>query len=157
MKIFEFNKLTILLCSGLFSLCVQSQTFQVTTTADSGPGSLRDAMTNAITAGGGTIVFANVAGTISLQSALPDITVDLTIVGNGPEHVTIDGNQLHCLFHIAVGSSCDLSGLNLQHGFATTNDPPSYSHAAIFNEGFLTLSNCFLHDNGPGPPTNHPG
>ena len=151
MKTFAFKKLGVLLCAIMLCSFAHGQFFQVTTTADSGPGSLRDAMTNAIAAGGGTITFPNLSGTISLQSALPDIAVDLTIIGSGPANVTIDGNQLHRIFHITPGVVCEISGLNLQRGSASTNDPPLYSRAAIYNEGTLSLSNCFLHDNGPAP------
>src|SRR6266850_1733324 len=142
MKSFELKTLAGLLC-----FCGRSQTFQVTTTADSGPSSLRDAMTNAIFAGGGTIVFTNVAGTISLQSNLPSISGTLTILGNGPEHVTINGNQTYRIFNVLGGATCNVSGLAMQGGYALTNDPPTTSRAAIVNGGSLSMSNCFLHDN----------
>jgi hypothetical protein len=156
MKISDLKQIPIGLSAVLLCLSAHSQTFQVTTTADSGPGSLRDAMTNAIATGGGTIIFPNVSGTISLQSALPDISVPLTIIGNGPGNVTIDGNQLYRIFHIAPGIVCEISGLNMQGGFASTDRSPLYSRTAINNEGTLSLSNCFLHNSGP-PPTYPPG
>jgi hypothetical protein len=92
MKTFEFKKFAVLLFAGLLCVRAHGQTFQVTTTADSGPGSLREAMTNAIAAGGGTIVFGDISGTITLQTALPTNNVNLTILGNGPANVAIDGN-----------------------------------------------------------------
>jgi hypothetical protein len=158
MKAIAFKKFGILLSASLLCFFARGQVFPVTTTDDSGPGSLRDAMADALITGGGTIVFSNVSGTIILESGLPDIDVNLTIVGSGPERVTIDGNQLHRIFHISPGVVCDISGLNMQRGLASTNDPsPVYTRAAIFSEGFLSLSNCFLHDNGPSPGTNAPG
>jgi hypothetical protein len=150
MKMFVLKTLAIFLSASLYSICAHGQTFQVTTTADSGPGSLREAMINANGGGGGTIVFTNVSGTISLQSALPDISVPLTIIGSGPDHVAIDGNRLHRIFHMAPGIVCNITGLSVQRGLATTNDPPLTYWVAIFNEGSLSLSNCFLHDNGAG-------
>jgi hypothetical protein len=56
------------------------QHYVVTTTADSGPGSLRDALTNADQAGGSDVTFA-VSGTITLQSALPDVRRSTRIFG----------------------------------------------------------------------------
>lgn len=76
-------------------------TVTVTTLADSGPGSLRDAIETVNTAGdaASTINFA-VAGTITLNSALAPITVKVTIdattapghVAGGPPVVGIDCN-----------------------------------------------------------------
>ena len=63
-----------------------SGVFQVTTTADSGPGSLRQAIldSNAATGGTNTIDFA-IPGqglqTITLSSALPPITTSVSIDG----------------------------------------------------------------------------
>src|SRR5947207_15969266 len=61
-------------------------TFTVTTLADSGPGSLREAVTSANAAAGADIVqFAHgLSGTINLASQL-DVTDDLTINGTGPD------------------------------------------------------------------------
>src|SRR5689334_23369164 len=112
MKTFEF-KLAALLCASLLGFCAQSQTFQVTSTADSGPGSLRDAMTSA-TAAGGTIVFTNVSGMIGLQSALPDISGTLAILGNGQTNLSINGYRTNLIFNVLAGVTCNISGLTLQ-------------------------------------------
>src|SRR5262249_13553670 len=56
------------------------QHFVVTTTADSGPGSLRSALTNADLAGGSDITFI-VSGNITLARALPDISRSVQILG----------------------------------------------------------------------------
>src|SRR5438874_12056765 len=56
--------------------------FTVTNTADSGPGSLRQAMTDALAAGSGRVVFAIGAGfqTITPLSPLPTITSSKLII-----------------------------------------------------------------------------
>src|SRR5688572_22221036 len=62
-----------------------ANTYTVTNTNDTGAGSLRQAITDALAAGTGphTINATGITGTISLQSALPTLTnVNLTI--NGP-------------------------------------------------------------------------
>ena len=63
----------------------------VTTAADSGPGSLREAFTTA--ADGDRIVF-EIPGTpeIQLLSDLPDVAVDLSFANNNPTDVTINRN-----------------------------------------------------------------
>jgi hypothetical protein len=156
MKTFGLKKLAIFLFTGLLGLCAHSEIFQVTTTADSGPGSLRDAMTNANAAGGGTIVFSNVFGTISLQSALPTNTASLTILGNGPASAIIDGNLTNRIFNVTTNVTINISGLTLRHGFAyKTNNPwgPTFAErgGAILSSGTLSVSNCFISDNGLNP------
>jgi hypothetical protein len=70
---------------------VAAATFTVTTTNDSGPGSLRQAMIDANAAAGADTIVFTVAppATISLLSALPTITDTLTISGPGPANLTI--------------------------------------------------------------------
>lgn len=66
-------------------------TRQVTTTADSGPGSLRQAITDAVD--GDTVTFApGVTGTIALHSPLT-VESDVTIVGPGEGALTVDGGK----------------------------------------------------------------
>lgn len=84
-----------LLVLGLAAICagspVHAATFIVSTTSDSGAGSLRQALVDAnATAGADTITFAvNVRGVISLSTALPPITEALTLTGPGaPEFDT---------------------------------------------------------------------
>lgn len=77
--------LTLLLLTCTFSAL--ATTFTVTTNADSGPGSLRDAITQAAANGAtNTITFAiadqsRAGRTITLQSALPNLPSNLTIDG----------------------------------------------------------------------------
>src|SRR4051794_29052219 len=154
-KIFVLKTLAIFISTSLLCLCAHSQTFQVTTTADSGPGSLRDAMTNAIATGGGTIVFTNVFGTISLQSALPTNSVNLTVLGNGPANVAIDGNLTNRIFNVSTGATFNISGLTLRRGFAYTTNYgfPAFAErgGAILSSGSLSISNCVISDNGLNP------
>src|SRR5215207_9163126 len=71
-----------------------SDTLLVSNTADSGPGSLRDAIQENHTLGGGhTILFSNVvSGTIKLTSGELLVETNVTIVGPGPSLLTISGN-----------------------------------------------------------------
>src|ERR1019366_7145847 len=60
--------------------------------SDSGPGSLRDAISSANACGSDQIGFTNVTGTITLLSPLPCLT-NLSITGPGTNLLTISGNN----------------------------------------------------------------
>lgn len=143
----------------LLSLHAYGQTFQVTTNTDGDTGSLRDAMISANASGGGTIVFTNVSGIIRLQSTLPTITCNLTIVGNGPTNVAVDGNQTYRIFNVSTGATLNVSGLTVERGFASSLPNFVQTGAAILSAGALSISNCFFHDNGTNPffPNNAAG
>lgn len=65
-------------------------TYTVLNNNDSGADSLRDAMTNANGDPGSTIDFdPSVVGTITILSALPQIIVDMTIIGPGSLVLTV--------------------------------------------------------------------
>lgn len=97
---------------------VMAATFSVTTTADSGSGSLRQAITDAnAAAGADTITFAGgVTGTITLASDLPEIADDLTVTGPGQLVLTIDGAGLYRPFWIRAGKSFTITDLTLKRG-----------------------------------------
>ncbi|MBD0369759.1 MAG: DUF11 domain-containing protein [Pyrinomonadaceae bacterium] len=74
--------------TGNVNTAVCASTATVTNTADSGSGSLRDAITNICP--GGTITIT-ATGTIQLASALPDIDKNMTINGPGANQLEIKG------------------------------------------------------------------
>lgn len=84
-------------------------------------GTLRWAITQANATAGGiydTITFG-VNGTITLLSALPQITQNVTITGNGRTQTIIDGNNLYRIFNIPSGRSLTVSNMTLKQGQAT--------------------------------------
>jgi len=89
----------LLLCA--IAMQLRAATITVTNTNDSGPGSLRQALT--IANDGDTIAFA-VTGTIGLTSGGLVISKSVTISGPGADQLSIDGNQaeLQCVFGIAA-------------------------------------------------------
>lgn len=102
----------------------------VTSTGDSGPGTLRD--TVAAAASGDTIVFQLPnPSTIFLTSGFVRISKNLTIVGPGPGRLAIDGSQLLLgfvnqqgwngieVFLIDTGAVVSMSGFTIQNGFST--------------------------------------
>src|ERR1051326_660122 len=80
------NRLTlILLLLGASLQALTGNTFTVTTTNDSGPGSLRDAITSANNNAGADTIDFNISGagqkTISILSDLPNLTEAVVIDG----------------------------------------------------------------------------
>jgi len=118
-------------------------TINVTSTADSGAGTLRQAITdlNALT-GSHTITFTGLTGTITLASALPALTKSMTITGPGLSSLTISGNNLYRVFNLNASLTFSISGLTIANGRATGTYPATIG-AGIFNSGStLTVSNC---------------
>src|ERR1035441_1154035 len=118
----------------------------VLNTNDNGPGSLRQAISNAI-AGAyafSDITFAtNLSGaTILLTSGQLMISSNLTIDASAlPGGITINGSHTSRIFEIAGGASGKLVALSLTNGYSASNA------GAIFNGGVLSLNNCTLAGN----------
>ncbi len=92
-----------------------SQALVVTSTADDGAGSLRQAIASAVD--GGTITFA-VGGDITLLRPLV-IGKRLTIDGPGAEELAIRGEERVRLFRVAPGAALTLRGLTMADGVAS--------------------------------------
>lgn len=147
----------------------RAATLVVTTTADSGAGSLRAAIASA--ASGDTIQF-QVGGTITLQSELPIITKNVTIDGNG-NNPTISGAGTYRPFFIGdagtTGSIYAVALKNLsitnavaQGGTGVGAGAGAGLGGAIFvsSNGALTLSNVAVSNtqaNGGNAVIGSPG
>lgn len=119
-------------------------TITVINTNDSGPGSLRDAITSA--SSGDTIDF-NLAypATIKLSSTL-SIGTDLSIKGPGASNLAIAGCFSFCgqgVFSVSTGVTATISGVTIERGFASEG-----SGGGIANFGMLTVSNSIIWGNG---------
>ena len=92
----------------------------VTTLADSGLSSLRQALLDQSSAGvPGTIDLSSLNGTITLQSALPLIELSTTIIGPGANQLTISGNNQHRVFFVdAPGASVQFERIRIADGRA---------------------------------------
>jgi hypothetical protein len=112
----------------------------VTTNADNGPGSLRQAIADACT--GSTITFANtVISPITLASEL-SIDENLTIQGPGAGSLTISGNNSVRVFNIGSVTpaiNVTLSGLTLSNGNAPIVGGLAFG-GCIFNNSASTLT-----------------
>ena len=98
-------------------------TFTVTSLADSGAGSLRQAILDANnTAGDDEIVFqSGLNGTIALTSGQMTISETVEITGNGAANSIIDAQGNSRIFEISSGA-VSLSGLTLQNGQIAGNN-----------------------------------
>src|SRR5712692_8299656 len=88
---------------------VNAASFAVLTTADSGALSLRQAILDANAAGGSNTVIFGFTGSITLASALPAITTNLTIEGPGANFLTISGNNAVRIFTVSAGAAARIS------------------------------------------------
>jgi hypothetical protein len=118
---------------------MRAATITVTTTADSGAGTLRAALASA--ANGDTIDATGVTGTILLTSGTL-FANGVTILGPGPANLAVDGNAAGRVFYI---SGVTLAGLTITNGRAPGGG------GGIFTSGTLIVSNCTVTGNSaPG-------
>ena len=100
-------------------------------------GTLRWAITQANATAGGiydNITF-DVNGTITLTSALPQISQNVTITGNGRTNTIIDGNNAYRIFYVQSGKTLTVSDMTLKQGQSTNG-------GLIFNsQGTVTATN----------------
>src|SRR5271154_7161587 len=135
--------LVFLAMSGL----ARAATFTVSNTTDpaspmAGDGSLREAITNANTAGGtNNIQFnAGVTGTITLGSTLPAIVSGETLTITGPTSspgIAISGGHAVQLMVVNAGATLTLQFLTMEDGSATDVSIGA-ACGAIYNNGTLT-------------------
>lgn len=102
-------------------------TYTVNITADSGAGSLRDAIISANAIAGTTIEFdATIAGqTITLTSELPWITGNNTVIDGGANAITVSGGDEVRVFFVGDGSAAvtaTIQNLTIQQGAAQGGD-----------------------------------
>lgn len=139
----NFMRPRLLLLAALVSsltTAAWADTFTVTRTNNTGPGSLPVAINTAnATPGQHTIEFS-VTGVIELVSPLPLITNSLTI--NGRSNITVSGGFVSPIFSFAVGTTNFLSGLTLRDAYRASGNG-----AGISNAGTLVVSGCVLANN----------
>lgn len=126
------------LVAGLFCLVAsaltpvaQAATYTVTSLADAGAGSLRQAIVDANgNPGADTIAFA-VTGAVTLTSGELAITDDLTIQGPGAGRLAVDGNAGSRVFSVSgAGTDVTISGLTIRNGVATGSNGGGVNVAA---------------------------
>lgn len=121
---------------------------QVTTAADSGPGSLRQ--TISITAPGDTIYFAtNLSGSIiTLNGSQINVNSSLTIDASAlPNGIQISGNGFTRIFNVASGNVVAMNALFIANGNGQFGPVNNVGGGGIFNAGQLTLNRCTFSGN----------
>lgn len=119
---------------------------QVTNTGDSGEGSLRHAITNAVS--GELITFdASLDGqTIVLEGTQLTISETLTIDSEG-KAITVDADRKSRVFYIEPDNEVEIAGLTITSG----------RDGGIHNAGILVLSHVIVTRNGASPWGGHGG
>ena len=108
----RFIRVSLLATTFLTPALALAATITVTNTNDSGPGSLRAAMTSA--ASGDRIAFALPANSvIPLASMLPAITQNLTIDGSGTPGLIISGQNASRVFFVGNGGAANVTIANM--------------------------------------------
>ena len=122
---------SVVVCAAAIS--VQADTITVTTIADSGPGSLRQALADA---NDGDTINLTVTGTIALTSDELAVDKSVTISGPGPTLLAVWGyvtlNAGIRVFHVTPNHTVTIEGLTI-----------SYGGGGIYNDqATLTVNNC---------------
>jgi hypothetical protein len=138
----RITSLIACLTAGLLAFSARAATLTVTSTADSGAGSLREAI--AMANAGDTVVFASTLSgqTITLTSGELLMAKNLTISGPGASLLTISGGGASRLFNVSGAVTVTLSGMTLTGGYVNGDG------GAILNSGgHLTVNECLVSSN----------
>jgi hypothetical protein len=122
-----------------------AQTCTVTSTADSGAGTLRSCLTNA--SGGETITFG-VTGTITLTTGTLTVSVPVTVQGPGANLLTVSGANQFTVFTLNRGiASISISGLTIANGNRTVGGILGAVGGNGDNSDAVTVSNSTFFGN----------
>jgi hypothetical protein len=137
-----------LLLALVFADRASAAMFTVVNLADSGPGSLRQAVLDANASGGPDEIAFAVPGTIALTSGEMAITDDLAVNGPGAGLLTVSGGGQSRIFNVDDGSpeviEVTLSGLTLTHGFVP--GPGGTGGAVLVDRETLTILDSLISD-----------
>ncbi|MBW1907000.1 MAG: hypothetical protein JRJ24_17200 [Deltaproteobacteria bacterium] len=93
---------------------------------------------DAIAKGGGPYTFTCEGPTTVVTEA--EITINNDVILDGEGNFTVDGNDNHPVFSVAVGVTAELRGFAVTRGL----------ESGILNNGTLTISNSVVSDSGGG-------
>src|SRR5687768_4883557 len=150
---FRISTLLTILLFGIIG--ANAATLTVTSTADAGLGTLRQAMDDAVINGtANDIVFAiptsdpgyNLSTnrfTISLLSVLPQIQVSATTITNAQtQGITVSGNNSFGIFNLVDSAVVVITNLTISNGNATDG-----GGILMGASGTLTLNDCVISNN----------
>lgn len=137
-----FHRILLFALTALMPLSLSAATITVTNLNDSGPGSLRQAIIDAMPSD--TIDFqTSLVGTITLTSGELSINKSLVIYGPWNTNITVSGNNATRVFHIVSGT-VNLSLLTISSGY---EGPATAIGGGILNEGTLWGFNLRISGN----------
>ncbi len=125
----------------------------VTTNADGGPGSLRQAVIDAcpgsmITFGNGSTDFTDATpDTITLDTGEIAINKGLTIDGPTGAELTVSGNMASRVFYISPGNTVFLNRMTIANGSVAGVFPAGIGGGIYNDESTLTLNNMIVRNN----------
>jgi hypothetical protein len=148
----------LVLCASALAAATPASaaTIHVTSMADSGPGTLRNAIATA--SPGSTIIVP--PGTIKLTSAQLDVTKKLEIDGAGAGATTVSGNDARRVFSLAGAVGVKITKLAIVHGrVAQVAGNLSGGGVTIDAASSLTLDSARVTDNvvDVSGDATHPG
>ena len=144
-KIFFLITLACLAVAG--GQNAQAGTIAVTSTADSGPGSLRNAL---VLANNGDTINITAKGTITLTSGELVVAKSVTIHGPGAAKLSVSGNSASRVFHVTPNTIVTISALTITNGSASSdlgNFPANAGGGIYSDHAKLTISDCTLTAN----------
>ena len=130
-----------LACSTASIPSARAATITVASTADSGPGSLRQAL---LDANDGDVINITAIGIITLTSGELPITKTLTINGPGAASLTVSGNNASRVLSITAGVAVTLTDITIADGYVGSF---SDNGGGIYNAGTLALVNSTVYSN----------
>ncbi|MEM7248942.1 MAG: hypothetical protein AAF533_26680 [Acidobacteriota bacterium] len=135
--------LATLLAIGVATLA-DAASYSITSLDDSGPGTLREALSQANAAPGPHVIDFAVPGVVELQSALPDLLVSLTLNGH-VEGTTLRrvGPDQHPVLHLPDMSSREV----VLRDLTLTGGDHQEAGGLWAVDGSLRLERCLLHGN----------
>lgn len=108
----------------------------------SGQCTLRAAIQEANNTSASDTIDFGITGTITLSSALPQISNDLEIQGPGASSLTVSGASLCGVLNVGSSATVTITEISIQNGYLSGADG-----AGINNSGTLILDNCRLSNN----------
>ena len=145
----------------LIAAPVLANTYTVTNTADSGAGSLRQAVLDANAQAGADLVTFSIPNgpfVIVLTSA-PITVTDVVTIDGSTQDPTTSGPVIEVRSGLIVSAASNVIIKNLFFTGAATStvSPDDCCSPVVLNMGNLTLTGCWIGGIGPGKPRNHIG
>ena len=143
---------SLLITVALFTFTeqVNAATIPVTTNADSGAGSLREAIAAANSNADPDVIKFDFSGIIQLESPLPDLVHELQIRGARATALIVEPKPgVKCrIFTVATGATVTISDITIRNGIRTSNIVGGNGNGGgVHNSGTLTLRRCEIRGN----------